>query len=26
MLRKFFILLPVAVLAVGGSAACASKK
>jgi len=26
MLRKFFVALPIAVLAVGGSTACASKK
>src|SRR5436309_9125183 len=26
MLRKFFIALPIAVLAIGGSTACASKK
>src|SRR5438045_8416289 len=26
MLRKFFVLVPVAVLAIGGSTACATKK
>ena len=26
MLRKFFVAIPVAVLAVGGTTACASKK